>query len=293
MNGVIVRRVALREARNLLYATAGAALLAMGIVVFLSPAHIVTGGPPGIAIILFHLSGLSKGLTILVLNLLLVPLGWRALGPAFLARTACAVVATAGFTELLARLMPDPAVTASPLLNALYGGILVGAGIGLVFKGEASAGGWSLLARLLAERVRIGVGQCIFLLDALVIVCSAIVFGEVEPALWAGIGVYVTSLVINLVLTGKAGAKVVHVSTGRADVLAGLLTERLREAGAMIHCNTMTDRDGRDVMILVVEPEQISLLAKLVREHDPDAYVVVLDAVEFYGGGLVADGGRR
>lgn len=203
-----MNRGALRQARNLLFATAGAALLALGIVVFLLPAHIVTGGPPGIAIILFHLLGLSKGLSILLLNLLLVPLGWRALGLGFLARTAWAVAATAGLTELLARLMPDPAVTASPLLNALYGGILVGAGIGLVFRGEASAGGWSLLARLIAERVRIGLGQCIFLLDALVIVASALVFGEIEPALWAGIGVYVTGLVIDLVLTGKAGAKV-------------------------------------------------------------------------------------
>ncbi len=283
---------ALRQARNLLFATAGATLLALGIVVFLSPAHIVTGGPPGIAIILFHLLGLSKGLVILVVNLLLVPIGWRALGPAFLARTAYAVTATAGLTELLARLMPDPAVTASPLLNALYGGILVGAGIGLVFKGEASAGGWSLLARLIAERVRLGVGQCLFLLDGMVIVGSAIVFGEIEPALWAGIGVYVTGLVIDLVLTGKAGAKVVHVSTAHAEALAPLLTERLREAGAMAHCNTMTDREGRDVMFLVVEPEQISMLAQVVREQDPEAYVVVLDAVEFYGGGMAAASGR-
>jgi len=287
------RAAGLRLAKNLVYCTAGALLLALGIVVFLSPNHIVTGGPPGIAIILFHLLGLGKGVTILVANLLLVPLGWRKLGAGFLARTCYAFTATAGFTELLAQWLPDPAVTASPLLNTLYGGILIGAGIGLVFKGEASAGGWSLLARLLAERVRIGVGQCIFLLDSLVIVTSAIVFHDIESALWAGIGVYVTGLVIDLVLTGKAGAKVVHVSTARAEHLAGLLTERLRESGSMIHCNTITDRDGREVMILVVEPGQISLLAEIVRAHDPEAYVVVLDAVEFYGGGMVTGGARR
>lgn len=77
-----------------------------------------------------------------------------------------------------------------------------------------------------------------------------------------------------------------HVSTARADVLAPLLIERLREAGAMVHCNVMTDRDGCQVMFLVVEPAQISLLAQIVRVQDPGAYVVVLDAVEFYGGGM-------
>lgn len=276
----------LRLLRNLLFCTAGAFLLALGIVVFLSPNHIVTGGPPGIAIIVFHLLGIGKGVTILAVNLLLLPLGWRKLGPGFLARTCYAFSATAGFTELLAALMDSPAVTAAPLLNALYGGILVGAGIGLVFKGEASGGGWSLLARLIAEHARIGVGQCIFLLDSLVIVSSAIVFRDIESALWAGIGVYVTGLVVNLVLTGKAGAKVVQVSTGRAEELARLLISRLRDAGSLIHCNTMTDRDGKDVMMLVVEPGQISLLNQIVRAHDPGAHVVVLDAVEFYGGAV-------
>jgi uncharacterized membrane-anchored protein YitT (DUF2179 family) len=281
-----------RLLRNLVFCTGGAFLLALGIVVFLSPNHIVTGGPPGIAIILFHMLGIGKGLTILVANLLLMLLGLRRVGAGFLARTCYAFTATAGFTELLVVLADNPAVTASTLLNALYGGMLVGAGIGLIFKGEASAGGWSLLARLIAERFRLGVGQCIVLLDSLVIVSSAIVFRDIESALWAGIGVYVTGLVVDLVLTGKAGAKLVHVSSVRADLLARLLPARLRESGSLVHCNTMTDREGRDVMFLVIETGQISTLADVVRAHDPDAHVVVMDAVEFYAGGMAAGAQR-
>jgi uncharacterized membrane-anchored protein YitT (DUF2179 family) len=273
------------RATRLALCTLGSFSLAFSIVVFLSPNHIVTGGPPGIAIILFYSMGIAKGATILVVNVALMLLGVRKLGAAFIARTCYVFTATAAFTELLTHLMHHPAVTGAPLLNALYGGVLVGVGIGLAFRGGASAGGWSLLAQLIAERTRLGVGQCIFLLDSCVLTASAIVFRDIESVLWAGIGIYVAGLVVDLVLTGRSGAKVVQVSTQRTALLAHLLPERLREVGGRVHCNTMTDRDGRDVMFLVVDTGQINLLRELVRANDPDAYMVVTDAVEFYGGG--------
>ena len=264
--------------------TLGAFLLALGIVVFLSPNHIAAGGPPGIAIILFYFAGINKGLTLLLVNLALITLGLRKLGTAFLLHTSYAFCATSAFTELLTDLMAHPAVTDAPLLNALYGGALAGAGIGLVFKAGASAGGWSLLGRLISEHSGIAVGQCLFLLDSLVLLASAIVFHNIESALWGGIGIYVTGLVVDLVLTGKSGAKVVHISSHRTGILAHLLPERLREAGSRVHCNTLTNRDGLNVMFLVVETGQISLLRDLVRTNDPEAHMVVMDAVEFYGG---------
>jgi uncharacterized membrane-anchored protein YitT (DUF2179 family) len=274
----------LRFAGQMAVSTLGAFLLALGIVVFLSPNHIVTGGPPGIAIILFHYLGINKGVTLLVVNLALMLLGLRKLGRAFLLRTCYAFCATAAFTELLTHLMTNPAVTDAPLLNALYGGILAGIGLGLALKVGASAGGWSLLARLISEHTGIAVGQCIFLLDSLVLLASVIVFRDIEAVLWAGIGIYVTGLVVDLVLTGKSGAKVVHISSHRTGILTHLLPERLSEAGAKVHCNTLTDRNGLNVLFLVVENGQISLLRDLVRTHDPEAHMVVMDAVEFHGG---------
>jgi uncharacterized membrane-anchored protein YitT (DUF2179 family) len=271
--------------RKLLFCTAGALCLATAIVVFLSPNRIAAGGPPGIAIILYHSFAVDKSLTLLLLNGALVTLGLRSLGAAHLARTLYAIATTAAFTYALNRVMAQPAVTGEPLLNALYGGVLAGVGIGLVFRGDASSGGWSLLARLLSRRTGIGVGQCIFLLDTIVVAASAVAFLDIESALWAGIGIYMTGFVVDLVLTGRSGTKIVQITTQRSDQLASELPARLSQAGGMVHCNTMTDRLGRDVMFLAVETGQISLLNEVVRRVDPLAYVVVMDAVEFYSGG--------
>lgn len=273
-----------RLAANLAYGLSGAFLLALGVVVFLSPNHIVTGGPPGIAIILFHSLGISKALTLIAVNAVLVALGARLLGAGYLLRTCFAILSTAFFMELLAWLLPRPAVTSAPLLNTLYGGILVGTGLALVFKGEAAAGGWSLLARLLAERFGVGVGQCIVGLDLLVIAASALVFGEVEAALWAGIGVYVSGSLVNLVLTGRSETKLVHVSTTRPAELLAVLRERLRESGGDFHCDILPAGDGRQLMVLVLETAQIGQLNQILREVDGRAHVVVMDAVQFFSG---------
>lgn len=276
-------QLAARLLRNLGYASLGSLLVALAVVVFLSPSRIATGGPPGIAIILFHLYGVGQGLTVLVLNAVLLLIGAGLLGSGYLLRTAYAIGCTAACLEILARLLPDPAVTGAPMLNALYGGILVGTGLALVFKGEAAAGGWSLLARLIANRLRLPVGQVILALDAGVILLSAIIFRDIESALWAGIGVYVTALVVDLVLTGRADSKLVQISTGCAAELAAALQAGLRESGVPSHCHTLRDVAGQELMLLVVDTGQFGKLSQIVQDTDPGARIAVLDAAEFLG----------
>ena len=278
--------------KNLAFITLGAFLISVGVVVFFAPNHIVTGGPPGIGIILFHLFGTPVGLTVLVANGVLMLIGGRLLGHGYLFRTIYAFAATSAFIELLVWLMPNPAVTAEPLLNSLYGGILIGIGLALCFKGEAASGGWTLVARIVASHFKIGVGQVVQFFDFSLIILSGIVFHNVEAALWAGIGVYVTGVIIDFVLTGRADSKVIHVSTSQAGRLAELLPERMRESGSVVHCNTVRDVAGHDLMLLVVETRQVPQLNEIIREVDPDAHVVVMDAVEFYSGTAEVQPGR-
>lgn len=274
-----------RLLRNLGYASLGSLMVALAVVVFLSPNRIATGGPPGLAIILFHLFGIGQGLTLLLINVLLLLIGARMLGSGYLLRTIYAITCTAAFMEFLAWLLPDPTVTQAPMLNTLYGGILVGVGLALVFKGEAAAGGWSLMARLLANRLRLPVGQVILALDASVILVSAIVFHDIESALWAGIGVYITGLVVDLVLTGRAESKLVQISTVCAAELTAALEAGLRESGVLTHCHTLRDLEGQELMLLVVDTGQVGKLSYIVQETDPSARIAVLDAAEFLGAG--------
>ncbi|WP_323000236.1 YitT family protein [Castellaniella sp.] len=274
-----------RLARHLCHGAAGSFLVALAVVVFLSPNQIATGGPPGIAIILFHLYGINQGATLFVINAVLLIVGARLLGGGYLLRTAYAIACTAIFMELLTWAMPDPAVTDAPLLNALYGGSLVGAGLALVYMGEAAAGGWSLLARVIANRLRLPVGQVILALDAGVILASAIAFRDIESSLWAGIGVYVTGLVVDLALTGRVRSKMVQISTRMSGAdLAARLASELSESGAMVHCSTLRDMAGRDLMLFVADASQVGKLSGIVHAADPEARIAILDAAEFLVG---------
>lgn len=269
-----------RQLINLCYCTLGALLIAVGVTLFLSPNHIAAGGPAGIAIILFHTLGYNKGLVVFLVNALLMGAGLRLLGIPFLLRTCYAVVAQSLFIELLNSLFQNQVITTAPLLNAVYGGGLVGIGLGLVFRGQAASGGWTLMARLIAGRFKLSVGNVVFFLDACVIVVAGFAFGNVEAVMWAAIGVYGTGVFIDFVMPGTHTSRLVLISSKYAAELNTLFAGRLQEAGSTLLAN-MTDHQS---MLLAVDRGQVNDLLKRVREVDANAHIVVLDAVEFFMG---------
>ncbi|HJW56648.1 MAG TPA: YitT family protein [Burkholderiaceae bacterium] len=274
---------------NWAYCTVGALLLASGVVFFLAPNHVAAGGPPGIAIILSHTLGFNKGLVVFGLNSVLMAFGLRQLGAQFLIRTGYAVIAQAAFIELLNQLLPMRAITSTPFLTAIYGGIFVGAGLALMFKGEAASGGYTLVARMIASRLRVGVGQVLLFFDICVIVASGLAFGTIEAALWAGIGVYVATSVVDLMLRGERSSKVVHITTRRAKELAQLFEEQLPDDGSTVHCNTLNDAIGQVLMVIVVDRGKVNKLLDIVRGSDAQAHVVVIDASDFIVGSSIKE----
>lgn len=273
-----------RQFTLLLYCSLGAFLVALAVVAFLSPGRIAPGGPAGIAIILYHRYGISQGLTVFVVNALLMVLGARRMGVPFVMRTCVAVLMQALSIELLAGSLPPGLGTASPLLNTVYGGVLAGVGLALVFKGEAASGGWTLVARLLAGRLAIGLGSAVLLLDLLVVMASAIAFRDIDATLWAGLAIYLTGRSIDLVLTGPATSKLVHIATARPAVLTRALGVLATGDGSIVHCSTLRDAQGEALVVLAVDQGLTDRLIHLVRDVDPSAHVAVLDAAEFQPG---------
>lgn len=274
--------------KNIALIIAGAFSLALAIVFFLSPNHIVSGGPPGIAIILYHALDFNQGLSVFVINAVLMVFALKRLGPGYLIRTALAFGLIALFIELLFWLLPGVVPTTNPMLNALYGGLLVGLGLGLIFKGEAASGGWSILARLLAQWSGLTVGNWVLILDGSICLISALVFGNIESALWAAVGVYVSGLVVDWVLTGKAQSKVVHISTAHAAPILAALDQRFTESSALTHVNTVRDQNNEELVFLVVDASMIATVRSVVHDIDPKAHVVVIGATEFFSGQTAA-----
>ena len=273
------------ELRNLMYILSGATALALGIVLFLAPNQIATGGTPGMAILLNYLINFPIGSLMLLINLPLLLVSGKLLGKVFAVRSVVAILLTSLFIDLFSEILHLQALSHNTLLATLYGGIAVGVGVGLILRGNASAGGTTIIARLVAARSHYKPGQVILAFDIFIIVASGFVFQDIERALWSMISIYATAKCIDMILTGTLSEKVVHIASSKADLLSQKIIEQLGQQGTIL-TGTGLHRDEEKTLIFVtVEARQIALLRDIIRNNDPDAFMVVMDAAEMLGRG--------
>ena len=252
---------------------------------FLAPSQIAAGGPPGLAILGHYSLGISTGLLLFIINLPLVLAGYKLLGRKLFIRSLVVVMLTALFTHFLPILFELPDLGDNRLLNALYGGLMMGLGIGLMFKAGSSSGGWSILARLISSRLNLSLGQCLFFMDAGVILLSALVFQDFEAAMLGGIAVFVTGRMVDLIVSGSSDIKVVHISCWKADRLKPIIEKQLGISGSVIQAKSLKSGGDKEILFLIIEKTQLVPIRKVLEEYDPEAYLVVMNAMEVYGTG--------
>jgi uncharacterized membrane-anchored protein YitT (DUF2179 family) len=273
------------EIRNGLYIAAGSVILALGIVLFLAPNKIATGGTPGMAILLNYLIDLPIGSLMLLINLPLLLIGGRMLGKAFALRSVAAIFLTSLLVDLSSEILHLQPLSHNTLLATLYGGIGIVIGVGLILRGNASAGGTTVIARLVASRSHYRPGQVILAFDVFIIIASGFVFQDIERALWSMISIYATAKCIDMILTGTLSEKVVHIATSRVEQLSQAIIDRLGQQGTILTGTGLYKDEEKTLIFVTVEARRITLLRDIIRENDPDAFMVVMDAAEMLGRG--------
>ena len=204
---------------------AASLLYAAAIALFLDPNQLAPGGVSGIAIILNRLTNLPTGTLILIMNVPLLALGMWKLGWKFVLSTMVAVAASSVFTDLLA---PYGPLTTDPLLAACAGGGLLSVGMGILFKLGATSGGTDILIRVIKLKYKhLKTGSLFLATDCCVIAASAIVFGDIDLALYAAIATIVSSFCLDLVLYGRDEAKLVYLITDHEQAIAHRLLQEL------------------------------------------------------------------
>lgn len=263
--------------------TFGVLLTGLGLDMFLIPNKIAAGGVSGIGTILYYLFGIQVGLTMLIINIPLFLLSVKQLGIQIGMRSLYGTISLSILIDLLAKKLPTP--THNPILAAVYGGILVGLGIGIVFKFNGTTGGTDLAAALIRRLTGHAVGFLLFTIDGLVIIAAGLVFNA-ELALLALITVYLTGRIIDLVQEGFNYAKAVFIISDDSDSIADAVLKQLdRGVTAMSGRGAFTGTD-KEVLLSVVGRSEISRLKELVREIDPSAFVIVTDVHEVLGEGF-------
>jgi len=273
-----------QEVINYLYIIIGSLALAFAVMGFLAPNKIATGGTAGLAIIFNYLFNVPTGLIMVLINIPLLAVSLKYLGKTFAFKTITCIALTSLFIDIIAGFELLPSMSSDLLLATLYGGIVAGLGLGLVFKGGASAGGGTILAKIITSKVDIKTGTVILILDAIVVSSAGFVFNSVEAALWSLISIFATSKVIDLVLTGRPSQKIVHISSFQnLNALAKNISETLGVNGTIMNGQDLTLGEHKDMIFIVVDKNRLSALQNLVYQYDSKARMIVMEATEMLG----------
>ncbi|MBO8129092.1 MAG: YitT family protein [Peptococcaceae bacterium] len=262
----------------------GIFLTALGLDLFLVPNKIAAGGVGGIATIIFHLVGFPVGLTMLALNVPLFIWGIYRLGWAFGVRSLYGTIVLSAAVDLLALVVPVP--TQDLLLSSLFGGVLVGLGLGLVFRSKSTTGGTDFAAAILRSYVGINVGQLLFIIDGLVVLAAWAAFGSPDLAMYALITIFVGAWIIDVVQEGFGFAKSFLIISEHPDRIAKEIFQRLDRGATVLMGRGAYTGQERQVLLTVVNRSEVTRLKDVVHEVDPRAFVIVSDVKEVLGEGF-------
>ncbi|WP_174887631.1 YitT family protein [Cohnella herbarum] len=260
----------------------GSFIVAASFNLFLLPNQIASGGVSGISVILDTLADVPPAYSQWALNIPFFIAGVVVLGRPFAVKTAVGSVVLPLFVLLTSNWTPP---THDPLLGSLYGGLGVGLGLGLVFRGRGSTGGLSVAAQILQRLIGIRIGLAVALLDGLVIL-SAGLFISLENALYALIGLFATSKTIDLIQTGFENSKAAFIISKHPDLVSNAILHELDRGLTRLHGVGGYTGDDRPVLLAVVGQNEVVRLKLLVRDADPDAFVIITNAAEVLGEGF-------
>lgn len=263
----------------------GSALFGLGFNLFLAPNGLNAGGISGLSMALVHLLNTGTvGTVTALINLPLFAIAGIKIGRKFFFGSLVGMSLSAVFIDLFA-VLPVPQV--EPLLAALYGSVLCGAGIGTVFTTGASTGGSDIIVRLLKAKWRhVPIGTINIMFDAGVAVVTGLVFWDVACALYSGVAIFVTGQIIDAVVYRFDYSKVVLIISPFYEKLAAQINNKLDRGATFLNAQGSYRRNDTKVVLTAVKKQQIAELKQLVVDIDPDAFIIVQEAHQVLGDGF-------
>ncbi|MDX1809951.1 MAG: YitT family protein [Sulfurospirillaceae bacterium] len=273
-----------QEFKNYIYILAGALVLAFGVVWFFAPNHIVTGGTAGLSLLLHYITPLSIGTLMIAINIPLLIIGIKYLGKMFAIRTIISILLISFFIDTLINFFHVGAFVNDTILAAIFGGLFVGIGLALIIKGNSSAGGSTIIARIVSSNSEIKPGKVLLFIDLCIVISALFVLHDNAKVLWSVVSIYISSRVIDMVLTGNLNKKMVNIVTEKADLLKVRIREELGQYGTIITGDGLYD-EKKTIILIVVEVTKLQHLRELIKENDPEAFLIIAEANEMLGRG--------
>ena len=263
----------------------GALIQAFSMRLFLVPGQLVSGGISGLAQIVNHFVRFPIGVMVFVGNIPLFILGWRHLGGSkFAIRTAVAVGAFSLFTDLLVLFIPN-GVTDDNVLNAIFGGVLLGAGLGLVYRGKGTSGGSDILGRILNFRFGIPISQSYLLTDTIVVLAGGFAFSW-SKALYGLVVIYISGIAAEAVSEGSGIFRSAIIITSCYEKVAHEIMFEMERGVTILSATGGFTGQDRPTLYCVITRSEVNQLKELVNDIDPNAFMVIGTAHEAIGNGF-------
>jgi uncharacterized membrane-anchored protein YitT (DUF2179 family) len=265
----------------------GSFILASGFVLFITPYKIVPGGVYGISIVLHYLFGTPVGLVALCFDIPLTIIGIRILGPRFGYKTVLGFSLTAIFTDTLTYFWGfEPLVKGDALLSSIFGGVLMGVGLGLIFRSKATSGGSDIVAMIIAKYTRLPLGMLMIYVDSTIVLIGLAVFRDWKIPLYSWIVIFITGKVIDIVMAGISYDKSVFIISEKYEEIRDKIINGLNRGGTLIEGKGMFNMADRKIIFTVVNRRELFQLEEFIHEIDPKAFLTILDANEIFGEGF-------
>lgn len=279
--------------KNSLFILLGAAIFAFGIVHFNMQNNLAEGGFTGITLLLYFLFGFDPAITNLALNIPLFLIGWRLLGRQTFLYTVIGTVAVSIFLSIFQRYMIHMPLRHDMTLAALFAGVFIGVGLGIIFRYGGTTGGVDIIARLVHKYKGISMGKTMFAFDAAVITLSLLLYLSYREAMYTLVAVFIAARVIDFLQEGGYAAKGATIISEKSEEIANrILTEMERGVTVLKGRGSYTKRD-RDVLYCVVAKNELPRLKSVIMSVDPHAFVAVTDVHDVLGEGFTLDEHKR
>lgn len=272
--------------RKLLLIILGSFILALAVNNFLVPNHLLSGGFTGIAILFYYFLGWPTGISLFILNIPVFILGSKYVSPRFAVFSLLAMSLFSFFIELT----KTPVIQLNDvLLAAIFGGILNGLGIGLVFQGRASFGGTDIIAIIGNKYSSLSIGSILLSANILILLVYAVSF-DIKMALYTMIGMYTSSKLIDYVQEGINHRKSVIIVSDQAAALSESILRRLKRGVTFLHGEGAYTHNQKEIIYCIVKTRELPKLKDIIIEIDPKAFMSVSDTKEVLGKGFYQEG---
>lgn len=271
---------------KIVYICFGCVICALSYAVFLVPHQIVPGGVTGIAMILHFLYKTPVGIVAIMLNIPLFIIGIRVLGLSFGFKSVIATFATNILIDFFIYSVKISSPTDNTILGALYGGLLLGVGLGLIFRGEASTGGTDIVGQVLSRFTNLSIGMWILIVDFVVITMAGITTSSFELALLGYLALFLSSKVIDLVIEGMDYARAVFVISEAHEKIIDAIYNKMRRGATILDGYSAFTKKKRPVIMCVITKKETPLFKSLVKSVDEKAFVILTDVFEVLGEGF-------